>query len=201
MTPKKKQRKQRTKKQNKTPKEKEIQDLSIEDAFPNTTEAQLAQVQNFYKIGLSANLAYTQPGMPGRKKTQEIFRWLDEELLKNYDMDANNRQKLAKQKVKASFERLILKMEIQLSKIEKILENAFANWEQDGAALAKLDPPELVKPFKIDSSTERLRLTIITSIAEARDHIATTDYTLTIHEADEQAILEHLEMKVSKLTP
>jgi len=192
--PKKAQRKHRKKKITKEP-----QDKTIAEAFPHTTSEELDQAQLFYKMGLSANLANSQPGMPGRDKTFKIFRWLDEEVLKNYDMDANNRQKLAKQRLKESFERILLKLEIQLAKVEKVLDVTFKNWEENFATLAKLTPPKLPKDFIIDNKVERLRLSIMTAVSEVRDHIATTDYTLTIFEADEKAILEHLELKAAKL--
>ena len=82
-------------------KEREKQELkTIEETFPNITKDTLEQLNNFYKMGLSANLTANQPKMPGRQTTQRVFRYFDNELLDAYDMDANNRQKLAKQKNK-----------------------------------------------------------------------------------------------------
>lgn len=191
--------KKRNRKPKKEKEKKEQEDKTIGETFPNITAQTLNQLQNFFKIGLSAELTHTQPGMPGRKTTQRVFRYLDEEMLKNYDMDANNRQKLAKQRNKSSFERLLLKLEIALAKVEKTLDVAWKRWEQEGLTMAKLDPPELPKDFELNQKDERLRLSLITTIAEVRDHIATTDYTLTIYEADEAQILSHLEKKAEKI--
>ena len=194
-TPKKKQRKQRTKKQN-----QQVEDKTIGELFPKVTTQTLDQLQNFYKIGLSATLTSTQPGMPGRETTRRIFLYLDDEMLKDYDMDANNRQKLAKQRNKSSFERILLKLEIQMAKVEKALESVWSEWEDKNAALKKLEPPGKTKPFDLDIKAERLKINLTTSIAEVRDHIATTDYTLTIDESDEAAILKHMEAKMVKLS-
>jgi hypothetical protein len=194
-SPKKARRKRSIKKQDKKKGEK-----PIGEAFPNITSATLEQLQNFYKMGLSSRLTSTQPGMPGRETTRKVFLYLDEELLKDYDMDANNRQKLAKQKLKESCERVLLKLEIQLSKVEKALASKYDKWLKEATELSKKTPPELPKPFEIDIKTERLRLQVIKTIGEVRDNIAKADFTLTIHEQDEKAILDHLEMKASVLS-
>jgi len=194
-TPKRRTRKLKIKKNRELEKE-----LTIEQAFPNTTSSQLEQVQNYYKIGLSANLTSTQPGVPGRDKTFKIFRWLDEDMLKNYDLDANNRQKLGKQKLIGSFERLLLKLEIQLAKVDTVLEHAWKKWQDEVEAKKKLTPPETAKPFDMDTKTERLKLSVLKTISEIRDHMTATDYAMTINERDESAILEHLKKKTESLT-
>jgi len=194
-SPKKRNRKLKSKKQQAKDKDKTIQEL-----FPLITKDTMDQVQHFYKIGLSATLTSTQPKMPGRETCRRIFLHLDDEMLKDYDMDANNRQKLAKQRNKSSFERLLLKFEIQLAKIEKALDSKWSEWEEKNATIMKLEPPGKTKPFDIDVKVERLRVNVMTSIAEVRDHIATTDYTLTIDESDEAAILKHMEAKMVKLS-
>ena len=174
--------------------------MVIEEAFPRITTTTLDQLQNFYKIGLSAELTFSQPKMPGRQATQQVFRYLDDEMLNSYDMDANNRQKLAKQRNKSSFERILLKLEIQMAKVEKALDSVWSEWEENNAVLKKLDPPGKTKHFDLDIKAERLKINLTTAIAEVRDHIATTDYTLTIDESDEAAILKHMEAKMVKLS-
>lgn len=173
---------------------------TIEELFPKVTTQTLVQLQNFYKIGLSAELTHTQPGMPSRKTTQLIFRYLDDEMLRDYDMDANNRQKLAKQRNKSSFERFLLKLEIQLAKAEKALDSVWTEWEQKNVKLMKLDPTGKTEPFYLDIIAEKFKMSLISIMVEVRDHMATIDYTLTIDESDEKAILEHLEKKVEKLS-
>lgn len=173
-------------------------DQTLEQVFSSTPKKQLEVVRNFYIMGLDAHTTHEQPGTTGEDKTQKIFRFLDEELLRNYDMDANNRQKLAKQKLTKSFVRLITKMEIQLAKIENVLKINYSIWEAKTKQAKELN--KIPEEFYVEHAVEKLRLLIITSIAEARDHLATIDYTLTIHEADEKAILDHLEKKVEKLT-
>ena len=176
-----------------------VDDKGIKNVFPNVPSEQLLAAQNFYTIGISADLAHTQPGMPGRHTTQAIWRYLDEKLRNSYNIDANERQILAKQQLKKSFERLVLKLEIQLSKIEQVLELHWNRWQEDSEALLKLDPPKTPKLFQIDAKTENLRLRVMNTLAELRDHLATTDYALSIHEADESEIIKHLEAKTEKL--
>jgi len=194
-TPKRRVKKPKQKKADKTPELK-----TIEETFPNITKATLEQLNNFYKIGLSARLASQQPGMPGRESVRKVFLYFDGELMDEYDLNANERQKLAKQKLKDSFERILLKLEIQLAKVEKALASEWDSWQEKAVALAKLNPPELPKPFIADVKSERLRLTVMQTILETRDHIATTDYTLTIHEGDEAEMLQHLQKKVDLMS-
>lgn len=176
-----------------------VDEKGIKDVFPNVPDEQLTAAQNFYVIGISADLAHTQPGMPGRHTTQAIWRYLDEKLRNSYNIDANERQILAKQQLKKSFERLVLKLEIQLSKIEQVLESHYKWWQDENVKLLKLKKLKTPKPFQIDVKTENLRLRVMNTLAELRDHLATTDYALSIHEADESEIIKHLESKTEKL--
>jgi hypothetical protein len=142
-------------------------------------------------MGISAELAWKQPDTPDRQKCYNLFKKWSQELLENYDMKISDRQIIAKQKNLISFQRLLFKLEIQFDQFSSFLDEHRNNWKKQVViAKSKGLEPSLYEPRMEWVYFIRK---LITDIAEMRDHLALTDYTLTVHEQSEEEIIKYLE--------
>jgi len=149
------------------------------------------RAREFFDMGISAELAWKQPNTPGRQKCFNLFKKWSQELLENYDMKINSRQIIAKQRNLISFQRLLFKLESQFDQFSNLLDEHRNNWEKQviTAKSKGLEPPLYEPRMEWVYFIRKL----ITDIAEMRDHLALTDYTLTVHEQSEEEIIKYLE--------
>ena len=149
------------------------------------------KAREFFDMGISAELAWNQPNTPGRQKCYNLFKKWSQELLESYPVNINEKQIIAKQRNLISFQRLLFKLEYQLNKFFKLTEDHRNNWKMmlKQAESRCLEPPTYEPRMEWEYFIRKL----ITDIAEIRDHLALTDYTLTVHEQSEEEIIKYLE--------
>jgi len=150
------------------------------------------RARDFFVMCMDVEFTWKQPGTPGRQKCYSLFKKWTLELLENYHANANERQIIGKQKLSLSFRRLLFKLEYQLNKFLNLTEDHRNNWKIQAkkAELIGIEPPA---PYEPRMEWEYFIRKLITDIAEIRDHLATTDYALTIHEGSEEEIIRYLE--------
>ncbi len=150
------------------------------------------RARDFFVMGMDAEFTWKQPGTPGRQKCYSLFKKWTLELLENYHANANERQLIGKQKLSLSFRRLLFKLEYQLNKFFNLTEEHRNDWRMQARKAESLgfEPPA---PYEPRMEWEYFIRKLITDIAEIRDHLAATDYALTINEKDEEEIVRYLE--------
>ena len=142
-------------------------------------------------MGIDAEFTWKLSDTPGRQKCYNLFKKWTQELLETYTVKINDRQIIAKQKNLISFQRLLFKLESQLDQFSNLLDEHRNNWKKQ-VIIAKskgLEPPLYEPRMEWVYFIRKL----ITDISEIRDHLALTDYTLTVHEQSEEEITKYLE--------
>ena len=161
-------------------------------------EQQIVTARNFYNMGIDVETAHRQPGMPGRKTCQKLWRFWEYELLQDYNMDTNERQIIVKQRLLESFRRLLFKLEIQLSKYDTILAAEYDDWQ------LKVREAEMsgtkIPSFEINDKLEMNKLKILQTIIETRDAMGTLEFTPTVAEKDPEIILKRLQERADRLS-
>lgn len=160
-------------------------------------EQQIVVARNFYNMGMDAKFTAKQPGTPGQDTCQKLWRFWDNELRKEYEIDTNERQINVKQRLNESFKRLLFKLEIQLQKYETALDSAWNAW-QFMVKKKQADGDENIPAFEIDTKVEMDKLKVIQTIIETRDAMAAMELTPTINEQDELAVLKRLQEKADR---
>ena len=167
----------------------------------NVPEHQIQRAHEFWQMNQTAEYASQQPNTPGRDSCYKLFNEWDNKLRKDYDIDTNERQIMAKEKLTVSFRRLIGKLEYQLNKFENIVDVHYNKWLADNnTELAKEKPDytqiEEYKPFM---NGEWMVRDLTKALAELQDSMAVNITVPTVYEESESTAIEHLRKKSNEL--
>ncbi len=167
----------------------------------NVPPQQLERAREFWKMGMSADYTTGQPNTPGRQTTQVLFAKWDDEARKEFDIETNERQIMEKVRLKASFERLVGKLEFELNRLENIVNISWSKWQEENRdELSKPNPDySKIKEYKYNLQYSWLNVTLIKSIGELRDAMAANMITPTMYEESETNVIEHLKDRTQKL--
>mgnify|MGYP001610528583 FL=1 len=124
-------------------------------------EQQIVTARNFYNMGMDATFTSKQPGTPGRETCQKLWRFWDNELRDSYNMDINERQILAKQRINESYKRLLFKLEIQLNQYETAINSHFDQWQANANILLAQNKANKISPYKPNDIHQRIKMTLI----------------------------------------
>lgn len=181
------------------PKKIKTQTETIYNPTTKIPEQQVITARNFYNMGMDAEFSSKQPGMPGRDTCQKLWRLWNTELRDSYQMDTNERQILAKQKMGESYKRLLFKLEIELNEYETAIDGDFKEWQRNTKHMEDAGNGDKVESYKPNDKHQRTRLAIIQAIIDCRDRMAALEITSTINERDELEILKYLQAKADRL--
>lgn len=98
------------------------------------------------------------------------------------DIEINERQILAKQKLKIAFQRLLEKLEEQLNVFENTATVRYNKWQLENQEAIKAEDYAKIKPYKPDMYVEKMRMNLIMTIAEIQDAMAANEFQPTIME-------------------
>lgn len=162
-------------------------------------QEQIDNLKDFWKMGLSAEQASDKENTPGRQTCQKFYRQWNEQIHKEYDIETNERQILAKQKLRIAFQRLLEKLEDQLNTFENITTVLFNKWHADNKqAIDEKKYTEIAK-YEPDMNAERMKKGLVGMIAEIQDAMAANEIAPTIMEQSESAVIDRIKKKTNKL--
>ncbi|TBR09830.1 MAG: hypothetical protein EPO62_04440 [Candidatus Nitrosotenuis sp.] len=168
--------------------------------FREVPEIQLATAREYYDMGQTAEATYQKPGTPGRKTTQKLFKYWNEDYLKEYDvMQLTERQIIAKRRFQTGMSDLIFKLHYQLSLIENEVEGKRKIHQTKMDNMINYGHKEDIRPFEIDIPLEQLRLKIILSIRELRDYDTAIEIQPVAYEIQDETILNTLRQREEML--
>lgn len=180
------------------PKKIKTKTETIDNPTTKIPEQQIITARNFYNMGMDAEFAFKQPGTPGRDSCQKLWRFWDNELRDSYNMDINDRQVLAKQRMGESYKRLLFKLEIQLNQYETAINSHFDQWQANANILLAQDKANKISPYKPNDIHQRIKMALIESIINCRDRMTALEIASTVDERGEMEILKHLQAKADR---
>ena len=162
-------------------------------------QEQIDNLKDFWKMGLSAEQAHNKPNTPGRDKCQKFYRKWNEQIRKEYDIETNERQILAKQKLRISFQRLLEKLEDQLNTFENICTVEFNKWHADNKKAIDEKQYTKIEKYVPDMNAERMKKSLVGMIAEIQDAMGANEIAPTIMEQSEAAVIDRIKKKTDRL--
>lgn len=168
--------------------------------FPEIPEMQIVTAREFYDMGLIAEITYQKSGTPGRKTTQKLFKYWNENHLEEYDvMQLNERQIIAKKRMQTSMSELIFKLNYQLSLVENEVEGKRKIHQTKMDNLMNSGYKDDIRPFEVNVLVEQLRLKIIQSIMETIDLHAAIEMQPVAYELQDETVLNTLKQREEML--
>lgn len=158
-----------------------------------------AKLRNFFEMNMSASLTASQPGLPNRHTVEKYFSRFATKLHDSYNIDTNERQKMAKLKYINACRRLIFKLEYQLNAFENLIEEDRQNQLLKSREAEAENRPEGVEPYAPKMEWEYMKKKLVEAIEVFQDKMAATDAQPTVYEEDEEEVLRHLEAKAERL--
>ncbi len=162
-------------------------------------EEQIDNLKDFWKMGLSAEQASNKPNTPGRQTCQKYFRQWNEQIRKEYDIETNERQILAKQKLRIAFQRLLEKLEDQLNTFENICTVEFNKWHADNKEAIDGKQYTKIEKYEPDFNSERMKKSLVGMIAEIQDAMAANEIAPTIEERAESAVIDRIKKRTNRV--
>ena len=162
-------------------------------------QEQIDNLRDFWKMGLSAEQASNKPNTPGRESCQKYFRQWNEQIRKEYDIETNERQILAKQKLRVAFQRLLEKLEDQLNTFENITTVLFNKWHADNKEAIDEKQYTKITEYEPNMNAEKMKRILVGMIAEIQDAMAANETAPTIMEESESAVIDRIKKKTNKI--
>jgi len=162
-------------------------------------QEQIDNLKDFWKMGLSAEQTSNKPNTPGRQTCQKYFRQWNEQIRKEYDIETNERQILAKQKLRISFQRLLEKLEDQLNTFENIVTVRFNKWHADNKKAIDEKQYTAIEDYHPNMEAERMKKSLTGMIAEIQDAMAASEIAPTIMERAESAVIDRIKKRTNKI--
>lgn len=149
---------------------------------------QIDRAREYFDMNQTAEYASKQPDTPGREACQKLFRQWEMELIDGRNLDVDERQQLALEKLKNTYRRLITKAEFQLNIFENLSQQKRKEWSKalgiKGATL-----PD----YKPDMQWEYMIKNLNEYIAQLQDSLISMDIQTTVNEDSEEARLAQLQ--------
>lgn len=165
----------------------------------NVPQEQIDNLRDFWKMGFSAEQTSNKPNTPGRQTCQKYFRQWNEQIRKEYDIETNERQILAKQKLRIAFQRLLEKLEDQLNTFENITTVLFNRWHSENKKAIDEKKYTEIKEYKPNMNAENMKRHLIGMIAEIQDAMAANETAPTIMEEAESSVITRIKKKTEKV--
>ena len=162
-------------------------------------EEQIDNLKDFWKMGLSAEQASNKSNTPGRQTCQKYFRQWNERIRKEYDIETNERQILAKQKLRVAFQRLLEKLEDQLNTFENICTVLFNKWHAKNKEAIDGKKYTEIGEYEPNMHAEKMKRQLVGMIAEVQDAMAANDIAPTLMEQSESAVIDRIKKRTKKV--
>ena len=163
------------------------------------SQEEIDNLRDFWKMGISAEQAHNKPNTPGRDKCQKYFKQWDEGVRSEYDSETNERQILAKQKLRVSFQRLIEKLEDQLNTFENICTVLFNKWHAENKEAIDSKKYTEIGEYEPNMHAEKMKRQLVGMIAEVQDAMAANDIAPTLMEQSESAVIDRIKKRTKKV--
>jgi hypothetical protein len=147
-------------------------------------------------MGLTAEDTYQKPGCPGRQTAQRLFKYWNQQHIEEYDTaQLNERQVIAKGRMKQVLSSLIFKLNYQLGLVENQVEGERKHHERHNENLSNEGRKDEIRPFKVSIGLESLRLKIMLAIKDVSDLNAAYEIEATAYEVLDETILNTLKQR------
>ncbi|MEM2786297.1 MAG: hypothetical protein QW652_06510 [Candidatus Nitrosotenuis sp.] len=168
--------------------------------FSQTPPHLIAKAKVYYDMGLTAEQTYQQPGTPSRSITQKLFRFWNQQFLEEYDtVQLNDRQVIAKGRLRTAISEVLFKFNYQLNLIEAQVEAEKQLHLTQMDELARAGKSDRIKPYKVNVSLESLRTKILQEITNCLDMLAECEIRPTAYEVQDTKILMDLNQRQEEL--